>query len=59
MRVVARVERQDGFARVYYKNGEAVSICLSCSATVVPRGFQTLEDAERLHYEVCSKILVH
>ena len=57
MRKVVRVERNDVFARVHYESNEAVSICLSCCATVVPQGFQTLENAERLHYEVCAKIL--
>ena len=55
MRVPARVERGDRFARFYYENGDAESICLRCFATVVPQRFQTLEDAERIH--VCAEIL--
>jgi hypothetical protein len=57
MRELARVERSNGFARFYHENGEIESICLTCFATVVPQGFQTLSEAERLHREICSKIL--
>jgi hypothetical protein len=57
MRELARVEGRGRFARVYYKNGAIESICLACFATVKPQGSQTLEDTERLHDEVCAKIL--
>jgi hypothetical protein len=57
MRVVARVERNDRFARVYHRSGARESICLACFATIQQQGFQVLEDAERLHYEVCAEIL--
>jgi hypothetical protein len=57
MRELARVEGRGRFARVYYKNGAIESVCLACFATVKPQGSQTLEDAERLHDEVCAKIL--
>jgi hypothetical protein len=53
----ARVERNDRFARLYLENSERETICLGCLATVVPHGFQTLEDAELIH--VCAKILKH
>jgi hypothetical protein len=51
----ARVERNDQFVRLYLENGERETICLGCLATVVPHGFQTLEDAERFH--ACAEIL--
>jgi hypothetical protein len=46
-------QAKDQFARFYYKNGETESRCLRCFVTIVPRGLQTLEDAQRIH--VCAE----
>jgi hypothetical protein len=54
---LVRVERNDRFARVHRENGKIESICLRCFLTIKTQRFETLPDAERLHYEVCVRLL--